>query len=235
MLQESAAAKAWRVAAEKLETFGRRLEISTDFAAIKAEIEANEKGYLSAEFDPGRSELTARDCRYIVVRDQTEEIEGFCAVRLFNVTEDERLAGFLWDLYRTLYTDGADPFDMDELPPPTFEAFGAVGYVGDFYLMKSGRGAMKIDDTALAMISYAICSISWQADWTFCLTKHRSATRGLAARYACTQTYPCAIAWNVEQAKRRDDDWMMFLKSVDRDWILGKYGRRKGSFSSATP
>lgn len=232
MLQESFASQARRIALDRMETSGRKVVISTDFAGIAHELRESEKSRISPEFDPAHSPLTADDCAYLVVRNEEGVIEGFCAVKAENITEEDRLSGHLWRLYRELYTNGEDPFDPSDLPPPAFDVFGKVSYIGDFYLMSSARGQRKIDDTAFAILAYTICSADWQSDWTYCLTKHRSASRGLAARYACTQTYPCAISWKADIEKRRDDDWMMFLSARDRDWVLRKYATRGGEFSS---
>ncbi len=232
MLQESFASKARRIALDRIETCGRRIVVSTDFEGVAAELRDSEKSRVSAEFNPSQSRLSPDDCAYLLVRDEGGEIEGFCAVKAVEIGREERLAGYLWRQYRDLYTNGQDPFDPEDLPPLAFDVCGKVSYIGDFYLMNSARGKRKIDDTAFAMLAYAISTSEWQADWTFCLTKHRSATRGLAARYACTQTYPCAISWRHDVDKRRNDDWMMFLSARDRDWVLRKYAARNGEFSS---
>lgn len=232
MLQESFASRARRIALDRIQTHGRTVDVSTEFQAIADELRQSEKSKVSPEFDPLQSSLTPKNCAYLVVRDEDGAIEGFCGVKAVDIKPEERLSGYLWRQYRDLYTNGEDPFDPDDLPPPAFEAFGNVSYIGDFYLMNSARGRKKIDDTAFAILSYAICTSEWQSDWTYCLTKHRSASRGLAARYACTQTYPCAISWKADVEKRRDDDWMMFLSARDRDWVLRKYAKRGGEFSS---
>ncbi|MEM9096568.1 MAG: hypothetical protein AAGC62_16560, partial [Pseudomonadota bacterium] len=65
----------------------------------------------------------------------------------------------------------------------------------------------------------------------YCLTKNRSALRGLAARYLAARTSPCAIPWRVEVPKRRDDDWFLALDRRDIQWTARKYIQRDGDFS----
>lgn len=210
------------VASRQITVHGRRIRVAYEFDDLAAEVIAGPKGRMSPENRPDLHRLTPDNCFYLTIRNEDDELDGFCAAHLFD-TGAQSFPAFLSDLYARLYGGGRPAIFAEDMPPVADEMAGRLVYFGDFFLKQGAKGRSGIDPVAMSAFFFATVARKWNADWIFGFAKDRNIKRGLAAKYMAAKLYPGAIRWRVEGENRFDQDWMLCSDRRDYAFALSRW------------
>lgn len=212
-----------------IQATGRSVELTCAFEQIAATLtdvraqdrDEKRKG-ISAEADPHLNQMTADNAFYVAVHGPDGDLQAFCSARCFQVGS-EKLAGFWGAFYSRLYGGGAPAIDVDDLPPPAYQAQGSIVFISDLYI--SASATQQFDTGHLAMTAIGEAVRRFDPDHVYGFARHVDVMRGLAARYLCTGWYYAALPWLVDTHPWQNDDWLLIMDRADYKYALDRYVR----------